>query len=181
MDFYFRENGDQTCDVICLNCFQVVGTARSGSDIQQLRQEHRCPQSGNRHPQGAPNLNSRLHRLKGAYFSAIAGRNRWQVLLFAVFFLYLVPTLIEWAAYRFSGLRFGVIAVGDLTGCIYIAFACKKRLLGVALYGALMIAEVLAVQLHSVSIGSLVYLMDAAPSVIAWKVLRGIGLEVGEA
>jgi hypothetical protein len=80
-------------------------------------------------------------------------------------FFYLIPTLIEKQLVSHAGPFWAVLVLGDLAGCLAIAAAWRLKY-GAALYLCLTGAEIVLFQTGAVSAAALLWLTDAAPTLI---------------
>lgn len=175
MHYYYRFFPDGSCDIICTRCFLKIGKGQESGAARMQADQHIC-QVG----RGAARVASAAveqqtmervsRRARG--FEVLSLPVPYMVLL-AVLLFYVLPTLLEIAVLQHASLwAFGIL-FGDLSGCIGIFVALKKKKLAVVLYLALTAVECWLYSAQILSAHSLVWLMDAVPTAImAGAILR---------
>jgi hypothetical protein len=107
---------------------------------------------------GEPLQRSRLANLPLALFSV-------------AFFIYAVPTTLEFFASRHFGPWFSTILPGDLVGCLWLGVVSRMRLVGLLLYIFLTSSESVLYGFGLVDSGSLLWLTDLVPALLVAAVM----------
>ena len=177
MEFHYRERDHGECEVICTSCFQVVGMARDADTMLHIQQRHQCSKirEDKELATESPVSRPKTRDLRLLPFAAALTRaNKTLAVLVAICVLYLLPTICEFAARRFANTDLSLIAMGDLAGCLSLAFAFGKTRLGVILYISLAAGKATAMAFGIVSADSLIWISDAVPTTIAAALLQKI-------
>jgi hypothetical protein len=85
-------------------------------------------------------------------------------MLSVAFFIYAVPTTLEFFAARHFNPWISTILPGDVTGCLWLAAFFKMRRLGLLLYLVLTASESCLYAFDLVAAGSLVWITDLVPA-----------------
>jgi hypothetical protein len=174
MEYFRRYDPDGSCVVICLRCFETIGTAGTVSAALTLENAHDCA----RHPgadrkQAAMGVWSRAETsgadLSSSFLRSVARLQMpYTPLLFLSIFtlLYAFPTLIEFAAVRWAVPAIGILLFGDLVGCACLATILRTPVVGAVLYVLLTLCEL---WLHSSGVVRRVFLpwiLDSVPTLV---------------
>jgi len=175
MHYYYRFFPDGSCDIICTRCFLKIGMGQESGAARRQADQHICPVGrGTVHAAPAAAGQQTVERIsrRARGFEVLSLPAPYMVLL-AVLLFYVLPTLLEFLVLRHANLWAVGILLGDLSGCIGIFVALKKRKLAVILYLALTAVEFWLYSTQILSAHSLIWLMDAVPTAImAGAILR---------
>lgn len=170
MKNYFRRyDASGTCVVICLQCFETIGSASDPAAVATLEGEHKCAGTG----KGAGRTSATADPLQlippASLLQAIRQLPRFQAailltgLLLAV---YAIPTLIELFTVHASFPGLLTIFLGDVVGCACLALIFRKPAFALTLYLGLSICETVLYQAGVVGIGDWPWLLDVVPTLV---------------
>lgn len=141
--FYRRYDQNGRCKVICMQCFQTLGTAWDRASLEGMESAHECEFWR----QGAPIATSRALAKKVPSATPLL-----QFLLkipaallvpLTLLVGYALPTVLELAARHALNAWLAVILPGDLIGCALLAGLLRKPRTAVSLYLLLTALEAL--------------------------------------
>ncbi|HEX3986344.1 MAG TPA: hypothetical protein VHX13_07005 [Acidobacteriaceae bacterium] len=132
--FYRRYDTDGRCKVICMQCFQTLGTAWDRHSVEAMEAAHICafwtegapatdPRSGAHSPLAQAPLVRKLLQMPAGLLA-----------LLTVLVAYAVPTALELAARHTLSPWLAVILPGDLIGCAVLARVLHRPRTAVLLY-----------------------------------------------
>jgi hypothetical protein len=176
MNYYRRDNGDGTCEVICARCFLTLGTVGPGA-ARELEALHLCHAVSPHGLTSDPRLNPDRADKKNSASASFAARPfsfdtpaHATFIPFAyvsiIFFAYALPTAVEFVATQHFNGWVACILPGDVVGCFCLAAIFKLRRTAVLLYLTLSVLEGLLFQLHLVSAHALVWIVDLVPTMV---------------
>jgi hypothetical protein len=165
--FYRRYHPDGRCKVICMRCFQTLGTAWDRHSLEEMESAHECAFS----VEGAPSpAGRRPRRLAGTDAPLLREALQLHALLLAlltVLALYVIPTALEaGASYALHNAWLAVILPGDLIGCAVLIGLLRMPRTGVALYLALTVAEGLSYSMNGGIVPDLRWFADLVPTLL---------------
>ncbi|HEX3663163.1 MAG TPA: hypothetical protein VHU89_17130 [Acidobacteriaceae bacterium] len=159
--FYRRYDPDGRCKVICMQCFQTLGTAWDRHSLEEMEAAHLCasPLPAARRPgrevrPEMPLLREALHMHVGVLVGL------------TVLALYLLPTALEFAASYAVNPWLAVILPGDLIGCAVLVGLLRMPRTGVLLYVLLTVAEALSYAANGAVVPDLRWLTDSIPTLL---------------
>lgn len=174
MKYFRRYQPDGSCAIICLECFQTIGTAHDSEHAAQLELLHSCP---------GPNAAQSSASLPGAdrqapprqswsdrFFQFVArlpGPQSALLFLAILLLVYVLPTALEFAAVHSGSSAIAVILLGDFIGCACLATLLRMPLLGVALYISLLSCELCLHTINAVHRIYLPWILDLVPTLVA--------------
>lgn len=174
MNYYRRYDENGNCEVICTRCFATVGTANDLSAARKIEALHVC---GRNTDEDAPKIiaidraigsSSTLPRVDSLFGAAVKLKAPNTPILFLVvlFFLYVLPTVLELLATKRFNPWLAVILPGDLIGCACLITVFRMPRTGVALYLLLTICEAALYGSKVVAARDLIWIVDLVPTVI---------------
>lgn len=166
MNFYRRYRADDRCVIICLRCFETVGTV-AVSAAADAERRHVCGlEITSSDSNSAPPSSIAVWSACLAAF-ACSLRRRYVAVLFLALavLLYAVPTAIEAAALGHVGPWLAVIGFGDVVGCMCLALL-QTPFSAFILYIALTCCETILYTTGAVSAPRLVWMVDLVPTIV---------------
>ncbi|MFZ0630893.1 MAG: hypothetical protein WA399_16705 [Acidobacteriaceae bacterium] len=169
--FYRRYDPDGRCKVICMQCFQTLGTVWDRPSAEAMEAAHACEFWR----QGAPAAAARAPEAKVPPVSPIlqpllqipAGL----LALLTVLVVYALPTALELAARHTLNAWLAVILPGDVVGCAVLAGLLRRPRTGVFLYLLLTTIEGLCYAGGVVPGRPLVWFADLVPTLVVLTLL----------
>ena len=178
MNFYYRSLAEGRCEVVCTRCFLTIGAAREMEEILRIESSHVCPAvriapigparsapGASRRPLGGVPCTLPPLPLAGDRCAPRFVRNAF-LLLVAALVLYVLPTVLEWAALRHWNPWLSVILPGDLAGCACLGIVFRKIKQGISLYCLLTAIEACVYWLHVAPPEALLWFTDFVPSLV---------------
>ena len=173
MKYFRRHNPDESCGIICLRCFETVGTANNSTEALDLENQHVCsgPHAVRPKQQSTDNLRVvQASRLAGSgsvldFAAHLRMTGMALLLLLIVMLLYGLPSVIESAALYSRIPAVGIIAFGDLAGCVCLATILRMPSTGVALYLSLLVCEIGLYSTGAVPRALLPWILDLLPTI----------------
>ncbi|HEY1806964.1 MAG TPA: hypothetical protein VGG42_00315 [Acidobacteriaceae bacterium] len=164
--FYRRYDPDGRCKVICMRCFQTLGTAWDRHSVEEMESAHMCAFW----MEGAPPANARPRRRGTAaavpLLREVLQMHTWALLLLMLVVLYLVPTVMEIGASYALNPWLAVIVPGDLIGCAVLVGLLRMPRTGVLLYVLLTTLEGLSYAVNGAVRPDLCWFTDLVPTVL---------------
>lgn len=180
--FYRRYEEDGRCRVICLQCFETLGTAGDRASVEAMERGHVCGGL----PQKAPDaVESPAFPEPAARRGAVPELLRmpvgWLVLL-TVAGVYLLPTAAELAARHALNPWLAVIVPGDVVGCAVLAGVLRRPRTGILLYLGLTALEGCVYAAGMTRAHQLAWFADLVPTLVLLTLIlrmkgRGGGLK----
>lgn len=177
MQFYRRFYEDGSCRVICLYCYEMLGTGLNRDAVKRLEAAHVC---GEWTRAGAePEEASRIHLVRRE--RARSRVRRLLVLPAIACLLYGVPTALELVARLHVNTWLAVILPGDVVGCAALAGPAKMPRTGVLLYMGMTALECGLHVTHAMRGMTMAWVADLVPTLVVMKVAlqRGLRLSRG--
>lgn len=132
--FYRRYDPDGRCKVICMQCFQTLGTAWDRPSLEEMESAHMCEFW----KQGAPLATSRALAKKVPAATPLLQHllriPAGLLGLLTVLVAYALPTALELAAGNSLNAWLAVILPGDLIGCAVLAAVLRRPRTAAFLY-----------------------------------------------
>lgn len=178
--FYRRYDPDGRCKIICMHCFQTLGTAWDRQSLEEMEAAHLCAF----HTEGAPALASR-RRMRDPGAAAQLLQHLLQIpagllALLTVLVAYALPTALELVARHSLNAWLAVILPGDVIGCAVLAALLRKPRTGVLLYFLLTAIEGLSYMGGLARGRQLVWLADLIPMLLVLILLLRMKLRTWE-
>lgn len=184
MKYFRRYAPDGSCVIICLRCFATIGAAGNLPEAQGLESLHECPwRAVAGQPQSSPvscnRSESRSRDSSGRIldFAARVPNSHTGLLILAVLLiLYGLPTIVELVAVHRAFPAMGLIAFGDLLGCVCLSTLLEMPALGVTLYLALLLVEIGIDAMGALPRPALPWILDLVPTLVVIRksaLLRG--------
>jgi hypothetical protein len=176
MQYYRRYCEDGSCRVICLNCYEMLGTGLDREAVDRLEAGHVC-REWTRAAEGSETR--RIHLVDAA-----RGKNRGRgqtrvhrmLLLLAIALLfYAVPTTLELLASVHVNTWLAVILPGDVAGCAALIGLARMPRAGVLLYLVTTGFECILYLTHAMGGVTLAWVADLIPTLV----LMSVGLRSG--
>lgn len=150
MKYFRRYNSDESCKIICLQCFATIGTAKNSTDALDLEHQHVCSGPHVVRPDQQSTGNFRVIQtsdpaVSGSLLDFAAHLRMPDMALLLVtilLLLYGLPSVIEFAALYWRISAVGIIVFGDVAGCACLATILRMPATGVTLYLALLVCEI---------------------------------------
>jgi hypothetical protein len=176
MQFYRRFYEDGSCRVICLNCYEMLGTGLDREAVGRLESEHICREW----TKAGEESGSRIHLVDATRAENPGPRparvQMWLLLPAIALLCYGVPTALELLATVHLNTWLAVILPGDLAGCAVLAGLAKMPRTGVLLYLGLTACECCLHITHAMRGTTMVWLADLVPTLVVMKVALQGGL-----
>lgn len=178
--FYRRYEADGRCKVICMHCFQTLGTAWDRPSLEQMESAHICEFWR----EGAPSAPSRALARRVPAMTPLLQRlleiPAGMLTLLTVLVAYGLPTAAELAARHMLNPWLAVILPGDLIGCAVLAGLLRKPRTGVFLYLLLTVIEGLSYADGVARGRHLVWFADLVPTLFVLILILRMKLRSGE-
>lgn len=134
IQFHRRYGADGRCKVICMQCFQTLGTAWDRQSVEEMEAAHLCEYWR----QGAPAApgRARAGKLTGApaFVGQILQMPAGWLMLLTLLLVYGVPTAVELGARGALNPWLAVILPGDAIGCAVLGGLLRRPRSAVFLY-----------------------------------------------
>jgi hypothetical protein len=163
-----------TQNVICIRCRSFIGAAEDES-VRQSKVQHACLPTAleARISSTLPGRRMALRSPAVMFFPAAfeeeeshGQANLPFALLSVAFFIYALPTALEFVVARFFSPWIANVLTGDAVGCLWLATFFKKRRTALLLYLALATCEGGMYGLDLVSAESLPWITDLVPALV---------------
>jgi len=173
MYYHRRYLEDGSCEVICVRCFQTLGTAEGIAATRHLEAAHVCkvlafPNAPCR--DRSENASHLVPTIKGgqlsSYSKQILGLPVPLLLLVAPLLLYGLPTALEFLLQHFTGPWLAGILLGDLTACICLYAVFGMRRTGMVLYLVLAITKICLFAAQAIPANVLLWMVDSIPALL---------------
>jgi hypothetical protein len=185
MNYFRLYRKDGTLKVICSLCRSTVGIAGDSSTAAEIEARHRCC-AGARSESRVVNI-ARYQFATNATSSVILSgdcekhsdprtpANIILTLLSAAFFLYAVPTSLEFLAAQYFNPWLACILLGDLVGCVWLISIFKMRKTGLLLYVVLATLKTCMCVTQFIPSTTLFWITDAIPAVVIVSMIARAG------
>lgn len=176
MKFYRRFYEDGSCRVICLSCYEMLGTGLDREAAERLGTAHVCREwvlaggeSGARQAAEA----EEMERPRRAW---LAGLHPMVLLPMIALLFYAAPTGLEILARVHVNTWLAVILPGDLVGCAALIWLAKLPRTGVLLYIGLTALESCLHLTHTMRGMTMAWVADLVPTLV----MMGVAMRRGE-
>lgn len=163
--FYRRYDPDGRCKVICMHCFQTLGTAWDRHSLEEMESAHLCAYW----MEGAPSPHVRVNRglpSEAPMLRSLLHIPTGLLVLLTVMVGYALPTALEMAARHALNVWLAVILPGDLVGCAMLAGLLRKPRTALLLYLLLTAIEAIC---HAAGVArgrQLIWFADLIPTLL---------------
>jgi len=184
--FYHRYYEDGSCRVICMDCYESLGTGRDRLAVTRMESEHVC--SGGLHPiAGAVRVRDKLAVTPSpgppasSSSETILMRLPLGLLLpLTAIVLYVIPTLLEIMARTQVNTWAAVILPGNALGCAVLITLLRMPRTGLILYLGLAGCECWLHVTHTMRGMTMAWIVDLVPtlvvlSLLTWRLPRARG------
>jgi hypothetical protein len=177
--FYRRYDPDGRCKVICMQCFQTLGTAWDRHSLEEMEAAHVCAFWREGAPSAAVRRGMREVRAEAPLLREALQLQTFPLVLLTVLALYLLPTALEFAASYALNPWLAVILPGDLIGCAVLAGLLRMPRTAVILYVLLTAVESFSYAVSGTVVSGLCWFADLIPMLIVLILVLRMKLRSG--
>jgi len=177
MQFYRRYHENGSCRVICLNCYEMLGTGVNREAVTRLEAGHVCREWTRAEEDGGSGIHL-VEETRGEK----AGRGERSVhpvlvVLGIALVFYAAPTALELLARLHTNTWVAVILPGDVAGCAALIGLARMPRTGVLLYLAMTAFECILYVTHAMQGVTVAWVADLIPTLVLMRVglRRGLG------
>ena len=175
--FYRRYDPDGRCKVICMRCFQTLGTAWDRHSVEEMESGHDCAFWKEGTPAPASRRRRRDSGAAAPLLQQLMQIPAGLLALLAVLVAYALSTALEMATRHALHAWLAVILPGDVIGCAVLAGLLRKPRTGVLLYLLLTALEALSYTGGLARGRQLVWLADLIPMLLVLTVVLRMKLQ----
>ena len=167
--FYRRYYEDGSCKVICMDCYDTLGTGENRHDVARMEARHVCSHA--LLPADAAKKNLRAYLLAGV--DRVRDAEQWMarlhpallaILLIVV--LYGIPTILEILARQEVNTWVAVILPGNILGCMVLIAILRMPRTGLGIYLALAACECWLHVTHIMRGVTMAWIVDLVPTLV---------------
>jgi hypothetical protein len=169
--FYRRYDPDGRCKVICMQCFQTLGTAWDRQSLEEMEAGHMCSFRTEGTP--PPDMHTRMKNVRSEppLLRDALQMNILLLALLTVLLLYFVPTALELGASHVLNPWLAVILPGDVIGCAALVALLRMPRTGILLYLGLTAIEGLSYAANGALLPEVRWFADLIPTLLVLTLL----------